>query len=190
MLRAVPLLAAAALLTVPALAQAQQDTTARATALHTIRTSGGYVNRIGAYRPWRDPSLAAAERVFGPASVRTLIDDSACRVDWRRLRLRILFANFGGDRPGETTCSPRGGNAQAFTVRGRGFRTWKGLRVGHRSDAILDRHPLAEFRQSSWWLRTAISPYGPGEQEFGVVRAIVSGGRVTAIKGWIGAAGD
>lgn len=154
----------------------------------TIRTSEGSVTRIGDYRPRRTPSLAAAERVFGPASSRSGGEGGdACDARWRRLRLRILFANFGG-RP---TCTE--GYAQSFTVRGRRFRTWKGLRVGARTSAIRKRHPSAEFRQGSWWLRTAVSPFGDGEgedAEYAVLKAVVADGRVRAFSGWIGAAGD
>lgn len=156
---------------------------------HTIRVSGGYVTRIGAFRPRRDPTIAAAERVFGPASTRRLIGGNGCRVDWKRLKLRIVFANFGGSGPGETTCSAHVGKSQSFTVRGRRFRTWKGLRVRHRSATIPRRHRAAEFRRKSWWLKTAVSPFGDGS-EYAVVRAIVADRRVRALKGWIGAAGE
>ena len=105
------------------------------------------------------------------------------------MRLRIYFANFGVTPPGETTCSSSVGQAQSFTVRGRRFRTWEGLRVGHRSDSILDRHHSAEFRGGTWWLRTAISPFGD-ESEYAVVEALVADGRVRILRGWIGAAGE
>jgi hypothetical protein len=36
---------------------------------------------------------------------------------------------------------------------------------------------------------TAVSPFGD-QSEYPVVNAIVSGGRVTALAGWIGAAGE
>jgi len=61
--------------------------------------------------------------------------------------------------------------------------------VGHRSETILDRHPYAEFRRGTWWLRTAVSPFGD-ESEYAVVEALVSRGRVRALRGWIGAAGE
>ena len=157
---------------------------------HTIRTSRGYVARIGAFRIRRDPTIGAAIRVFGQPTSRNLRSGGTCQVDWRRLRLRIYFENFGGTLPGQTTCSSSVGRAQSFTARGRSFRTWEGLRVGHRSETIPDRHHSAEFRRGAWWLRTAISPFGDGETEYAVVAAIVSGGRVRVLRGWIGAAGE
>jgi hypothetical protein len=156
---------------------------------YTIRTSQGYVARIGAFRPSREPTIAAAERVFGPTSSRKLLGNSACQVRWQRIRLRILFANFGGHGPGETTCSANVGRAQSFTARGRRFRTWQGLRVGQSSSQIAERHTAAEFRNGSWWLRTAVSPFGD-ESEYPVVEAFVRDGRVRAIAGWIGGAGE
>jgi hypothetical protein len=156
---------------------------------YTIRTSNGSVSRIGAFRIRRDATIRAAARIFGRPSTRKLRGDNECQVDWRRLRLRIYFANFGGHGPGETTCSSRVGLAQSFTARGRRFRTWGGLRVGDRSEMILDRHENAEFRRGTWWLRTAVSPFGD-ESEYAVVEALVGGGRVRVLRGWIGAAGE
>ena len=147
--------------------------------------------RIGTYRPRRDPTIAGAERVFGRSSQRELGRHGDCRVDWRRLGLRITFERLGGPDPGETRCAGNVGQAQWVTVRGRGFRTWKGLRVGHRSATIAERHPSARFVDHVWWLKTARSRDGGGfYEEYPVVTAIVNGGRVTMITGWIGAAGS
>ena len=179
----------ALVLLLPGTALAEPPIAEQTAARHTIRTSGGEVARIGAFRPRRDPTIAAAERVFGSSSSRKLTS-GACVVDWDRLRLRITFANFGGHGPGQTTCTSSVGKAQSFTVRGRRFRTWNGLRVRHRSDSILGRHPTAEFRDQSWWLRTAVSPFGPDETEYPVVNAVVRNGRVVALGGWIGSAGE
>ena len=154
-----------------------------------IRVSGGAVSRIGSFRIGREPTLARARRAFGAPSTTRELGNDACQVDWRRLRLRVLFANFGLPPAGQTICGPRGGSAQTFTARGRRVRTWRGLRVGDRSSTIPDRHPSAEFRQGTWWLRTATSPYGD-ESEYPVMRAVVRDGRVRALAGWIGAAGD
>lgn len=172
----------------PAADAADSQAIAAATS-YTIQTSDGAVARIGAFRPRRDPSIAAAQRVFGRASSLKLVR-YGCQGDWRRLRLRIYFANFGGTLPGQTICTPSVGNAQSFTIRGSRFRTWEGLRVGHRSETIPERHRSAEFVQGSWWLRRATSLIGEGETDYGVVRAITSQGRVRALGGWIGAAGD
>lgn len=154
----------------------------------TIRTSNGYVARIGAFRPSRNPLLSSAIRAFGMPSSRVL-NRGTCIARWRRLRLKIFFENFGGAPPGATTCTPSVGRAQSFVARGSRFRSWNGLRPGARSSTVQERHPDAEFRQGAWWLRTAISPFGDNE-EYGVVRALVGSGRVRALSGWIGGAGE
>jgi hypothetical protein len=163
--------------------------TAGAASSYTIETSRGFVARIGAFHPSRNPTIAAAQRVFGAPSSRKLTSDNSCLVEWRRLRLRITFANFGGHGPGQTTCSSSVGRAQSFTARGSRMRTWEGLRVGARSSTITERHHSAEFREGGWWLRTAVSPFGD-ESEYAVVSALVSQGRVNVLVGWIGAAGE
>jgi hypothetical protein len=157
-------------------------------ATSTIRTSKDAVTRIGAFQAADDATVGAAIRAFGTPSS-SKFEGEGCQVDWRRLKLRIYFANFGVVAPGETTCSPSVGKAQSFTVRGRSFRTWKGLRPGDRSAAVRERHPSARFRRGSWWLRTAKSRFG-SESRYPVVEALVSGGRVRVLRGWIGAAGE
>jgi hypothetical protein len=163
-------------------------------AAYTINVAGGrvggYVSSIGDFRPSGDASIAAAQRVFGSPSSRKLTTDNSCDVRWRRLRLRITFANFGLPGPGQTACSDSASNAQTFRTRGPRFRTWRGLRVGRREESISDRHPTAELRRGTWWLKTSISLYGD-DQEFPVVEAIVARtGRIRALRGWIGVAGD
>jgi hypothetical protein len=161
---------------------------------HTINVAGGsvggHVSSIGDFRPSSDPTIAAAKRVFGRPSSRTRTSDLSCDVRWSSLRLRITFTNFGGVPPGQTICGNRASKAQTFAVRGRRFPTWKGLRVGNREERVLERHPKAEFRRGRWWIKTTRSLVGGGD-EFPVVDATLnSAGRIKAIRGWIGAAGD
>lgn len=158
-----------------------------AAASYTIKPRDGYVVRIGPFRPRRDPSVGAAERAFGAPSSRRERGGSACVVRWSSIRLKILFVNLGA--PGESTCAADIGRAQSFAARGKRFVSWKGLRVGDRSSTIRDRHPVAERRRRGWWLRSAVSPFGDGSR-YAVVRAAVSGRRVSALTGWIGAAGE
>jgi hypothetical protein len=162
--------------------------TAGAASTFTIRTSPDAVTRIGTFQPRRDATVGAAVRAFGRPSSRKQVGEG-CQVDWRKLRLRIYFASFDAFAPGLTTCSSSVGLAQSFTVRGHRFRTWKGLRPGDPSSTVLDRHPNARFRRGSWWLRTADSRFG-SDSDFPVVEALVSGGRVGVLRGWVGAAGE
>ena len=162
--------------------------TAEASAAYTIRTKDGWVHRIGAL-PARSATLAHAIEFFGtPSRTRPIGDGSdACRVAWRRLRLRATFADFGtGD-----ACDPAHGRLQVATIRSRRhFRTWRGLRVGDRSSSIRRKHPRARFRRRTWWISSAISPYGEEGARIPTVEAIVSGGRVRVLRLWIGGAGD
>jgi hypothetical protein len=156
-------------------------------AAHTINVGRFSVSSIGDFRPSTDPSIPAAERVFGPASSRRQTSNESCVVRWKRLRLEILFVSFGG---GSSICSGSAGSAQRFQVRGKRFRTWHGLRVGQPERAVRRRHPAARLRQGTWWLKSAISPFGDPDVEFAVVDAKVRDGRVQVLRGWIGAAGD
>ena len=160
-----------------------------ASAAFTINVARFNVSSIGDFRPSRDATIPAAERVFGPASSRREVSDASCRVRWKRLGLEILFVSFSS--PGPSRCRGTVGLAQSFKVRGKRFRTWHGLRVGQREAAVQRRHPGAKFRKGAWWLKSAINPIGDPTEEFAVLDAkIGSNGRVRVMRGWIGAAGD
>jgi hypothetical protein len=155
----------------------------------TIVTREYYVSRIGTFRPAENPRLSAARRAFGrPTDVRRR--GGTCRVSWRRLRLRIDFENFGGAAPGETTCTPSVGRAQTFVARGTRFRTTKGLRVGQPSSEILEKHPDAVFADNFWTIVSARFPFGQSDEESPVLSALTSSGRVSALTGYIGGAGE
>ncbi len=162
---------------------------AQAATVHTIRTNGdGWITRIGELRTRTSPpTFEKARAAFGrPTEVAPLGGDSACRIVWRRLRLRTVFANFGGGR----ACAPSVGLFQSGTIRSRRFRTARGLRVGDRSSTIKQKHPGAVFRRNVWWIARAESPYGEEATEIPTIEAIVSGGRVRVLRLWVGGAGD
>jgi hypothetical protein len=155
----------------------------------TIRTNDGVITRIGTLRIFgRDAgTLARASAVFGrPSRVDPIGDGSdACRVAWRRLRLNATFANFGID----SACSPQGGRLQAATIRSPRFRTTRGVRVGTASSSIPIRHSSAQFVNGAWWIASTTPPFSD-EEEIATISAIVGGGRVRALKLWVGGAGD
>jgi hypothetical protein len=164
-------------------------------AAHTINVAGGnvggHVSSIGDFRPSSDATIAAAARVFGRPSSRTRTSNISCDVRWRRLRLKITFASFGGIPAGQTPCSDRATKAQTFRTRGRRFPTWRGLRVGNPEARVQELHPNARFRRGTWWIKTTRSLVGDPSSRFPVVEAVVNdAGRIRAIRGWIGAAGD
>jgi hypothetical protein len=155
----------------------------------TIVTRDYYVSRIGTFRPAENPRLSAAIRAFGrPTHVQR--KGHACQVSWRPLRLKILFENFGGAPAGQTTCTPTVGRAQSFVARGPRFRTTKGLRVGQSSSQIPERHPSAVFADGFWALVTAQFPFGSSDEESPVLSALTKDGRVSALAGYIGGAGE
>jgi hypothetical protein len=111
-------------------------------------------------------------------------------VSWRPLRLRIDFENFGGAPPGATTCTPSVGRAQSFVARGTRFRTTEGLRVSQRSSEILLKHPNAIFAKGFWAIVSARFPFGTSDEESPVLTALTRDGRVSALAGYIGGAGE
>jgi hypothetical protein len=155
----------------------------------TIVTRDYYVSRIGTFRPAKDPRLSAAKRAFGrPTQVH--LKGATCRVSWRPLRLRIHFENFGGASPGQTTCTPSVGRAQSFVASGARFRTTGGLRVKQPTSEILERHPDAVFADGFWAIVSAQFPFGSSDEESPVLSALPINGRVSALTGYIGGAGE
>lgn len=149
---------------------------------YTIRTDDGWVKRIGPFRPQSSGTPGHAKAVFGtPSSVSS--EGNVCHIEWRRLRFRTVFANFGLG----SACTL--GSLQSATIRSSQFRTRRGIRVGSRSSAIPGRHRNAEFRGSSWWIASVHLPYGVGREQ-PTIRALVRNGRVYALKLWVGAAGE
>jgi hypothetical protein len=151
---------------------------------YTIRTDGGWIKRIGPFRPHGigrgSPADAAA--VFGaPSAVSPL--SYGCRIDWRHLRFRAVFANFGGGSRCEDA------SLQEATIRSSRFRTTRGIRVGSRSEVIPEKHSNAEFKESAWWIASVYLPYGVGHEQ-PTIRALVRNGKVHSLKLWVGAAGE
>jgi hypothetical protein len=156
------------------------------TATLTIATRDAFVTQIGTFRPAQNPRLSAAIRAFGRPSTRRG-RGSACTVRWRRLGLKIVFANFGA--PGASTCRPSVGRAQSFVATGGAFATQTGLRPGQPSAQIRSLYPDARFERGAWTLVSAENPIGDGTER-PVLRAFSRGGQVASLAGWIGGAGD
>jgi hypothetical protein len=173
---------AALLLAVPAAAHAQSDTI-------SVRGSAkefGRVLSIGDFKPERNPRYAAAVRAFGePGSERSRSGGSACIVNWPRVGVRIVFANFGLG----SACDRDLGRSQSARAYGDGWRTKKGLRVGARLRRLRRLYPRASRHRRNWWLATGVSLIGP-RHRYPVLAATVRDGRVRSFRLWIGAAGD
>jgi hypothetical protein len=159
---------------------------------YTIEARGsargfGEVRAIGDFKPSRDPTLAAAIDAYGaPGSMRSLFGGNGCRVAWP-FGVTVTFANFGTG----SACDPELGRAQRAAVRGRvAWHTAKGLHIGDGLRRLRQSYPGARAHGSSWWLVTAVSPFGPSGHRYPVLAAVVRDGQVRSFKLEIGAAGD
>jgi hypothetical protein len=153
----------------------------------TVVVRDAFVTRIGTFRPAENPRLSAAIHAFGRPSSRRARGNSACTVRWRRLGLKIVFANFGA--PGLSACARSVGRAQSFVAGGARFTTVAGLRPGQPSGQIRTLYPDASFERGAWTLVSAVNPFGDGT-ESPVLWAFTRGGKVASLAGWIGGAGE
>ena len=163
---------------------------AAATTQRTIRWANGKVTHIGAMKTNGSPTLTRAIRAFGTPSRRRLSGRAVCIVDWNGLGLRANFVNLGLTPRGKTTCSAGVGKLQTATIRGTGFQTRRGLKVGDSTARLRELHPGARLRDRSWWLATAPNPFGESGDRMAIVRANTKAGKVSNFVLWIGAAGE
>lgn len=151
-----------------------------ATGDFVVANRGFGVTILGPMRPRTDATKQAAIRAFGSAYRVT----ARCRYTWPAIGLSIQMTSFGGGDP----CA----YAQLLTISGpasRGWRTVRGLRVGASVATLRRLYPQARQRGALWTLTAARSPYADN-QVVAVIWAVTVRGRVTAIRGWIGGAGD
>lgn len=149
------------------------------------QTTLGEVRAIGDFKPARNPTLAAAIRVYGrPSSKRG--GGEICRVRWAPLGVRIKFQNFGA----VDSCQPRNGRAQKAVIDGnRPWRTGKGLRLGDSDGRVVDLYPRARRTARGFRLVEAVLPFG-SPQRYAVLGARMATERVSTFTLFIGAAGD
>jgi hypothetical protein len=175
---------------VAALAVSLVATSSAAAAPFTINVRGsadafGRVLAIGDFKPERDPTVGAALDAFGEPSSQRRLGNTACKLAWHGHGVKILFANFGGGG----ACQEDLGRSQTARAYGDRWRTVKGLRVGARLGRLRRVYPSATQHGRSWWLVTAVSPFGETHR-YPVLAATVRGGRVGSFALIIGAAGD
>ena len=60
------------------------------------KRSLGKVTAIGDFHPQRDPTLQAANNMFGPPTKIVRTSDVSCRVLYGAIGLRFAFVNLGG----------------------------------------------------------------------------------------------
>lgn len=162
-----------------------------ASAAFTIRTNDGRITRIGAMKTTgvNGGRVMDATAAFGPASRIAPIGNSnseACRIDWSALKLRAVFANFGGADP----CGAQTGRLQRMTTRSRRFRTQRDLRVGDPSSTIKEKYPNAKFAANVWVVMTAEYEIGADPGPIPTIEATVKGGRIEVLRLYTYSAGD
>jgi hypothetical protein len=149
-------------------------------------TGLGEVRAIGDFRPERDPTLHAANGVFGPPTKVVRTSDVSCRVLYGGIGLRFAFMNLGGGGP----CDPdltKSQVARAFDTR---WRTGRGLGIGDPIRRLWRLYPGATRHGRSWWLVKGMNIIGVGNNPYPVLRATMKGGRVGSFALSIGAAGE
>jgi hypothetical protein len=121
--------------------------------------------RIAGFRVRANGTLGGAIRAFGaPASKRRVFPTrEGCRVVWRRLGVRILFYNLGGNDP----CSRRYGYFNNARIDGTRWRTGRGLTIRQSVERLRDLYPRARYHRggpygSGWWLVVRRSVIGIG----------------------------
>ena len=163
---------------------------ATASGAYVVRTQDFRVIKVGPLKTKRAASVGKAIRVFGDPDSRTTNRYGTCRVRWDRLGLVMYFENFGGVPEGESTCSNRWGYAQSFKATGARFESTGGVGAGTPSAKVPRMHPGATRHGRAWWLESAVFPFGASDDPAPVLRAPVRGGRVSALTGYIGGAGE
>jgi hypothetical protein len=150
------------------------------------KRSLGKVTAIGDFHPQRDPTLQAANSVFGPPTTIVRTSDVSCRVVYGAIGLRFAFVNLGGGGG----CNPpftKSQVARAFDPR---WHTGKGLQIGDRQRKLRRLYPGATRHGRSWWLVRGRNIFGVGQRPYGVLRATMKGRRVNSFALRIGAAGE
>lgn len=103
---------------------------------------------------------------------------------------RFAFVSFGDvERPGQL-------QLQYATLTGRRWVTGKGVRVGSTLTRIKQRYGNQAYkvpdplRKGTWWRLAGHCGYPLVDGPVNVIEARITGGRVSALMVWIGAAGD
>ena len=154
---------------------------------YTLRAKGstngpGEVTAVGGFKPTVDAGTEAAIRVFGQPTSRKKAKTS-CQLGWKKIGLRILFANFGGGD------SCKLGKSQTVSAFGEKWHTANGLKVGSSVATLRKRYPKAEQTGNTYRLVGAKQVYGNGLR-YSVLAAKTDGRKVTSFRLFAGAAGE
>ena len=138
--------------------------TAWAAGSSTVIRTNATMQRLGAWRIDRSPTLGAAKRTFGaPSSCRRIRLEDGSIVRWNRLGVRVVTATLGAIPSGKTPCTYDRMPVSVVTVTGRMWRTSFGLSVGDSEARLRRLYPRAIFHpesrgesspRNSYWLVT------------------------------------
>jgi hypothetical protein len=161
----------------------------------TVRHDARKIISIGGLRVSGVTGGAARARFGEPSNVRELFGGTSCVVEWRPIGLAIVF----GDLSGANEACGGGGRVDTFSIHGAAaqqrWRTQTGLRIGAASSRVPHLYPRARRHGSAWWLITERSFLGgncspPAGCRFAVLRAVVTRGRISSIRGVVGGSGE
>jgi hypothetical protein len=144
-----------------------------------IANHGYGVTVLGPMRPRVDAKMATAIRLFGA----DFLAPAGCRFIWPAIGLMARGANFGRGDPCEFV--------QYVTITGlrsHRWRTVRGLRVGNSLGRLRALYPRTTHHGLNWTLTRARSPFT--RRASAVIWAIIRGGRVVALRAWVGGAGE
>ncbi len=133
-----------------------------------------------------DPTMAEAIRALGqPSSCRILPVTKFASASWRSLGLRMVFGTYGGTSRGDDCHAPKEVFLSSAEIRGGGWRTTEGLRIGDSTSRLMKLYPYA-FRHAGpygqpggFWLVVRTTPV-PDFHAYPALLAKSAGQKVTS----------
>lgn len=149
-----------------------------------IHANNSGVLGLGHFHPKRNPTVGAAVSAFGrPSARRPRYQGEGCEVFWRRIGLKLYFANYGGGGH-RAACEARKGVAKSAVIRGPRGRRWqtsRGLRLGNSLERLESLYPNAVEYEGAYWLAVGYTPIGEGGS-YPVLAASIRGGEVSGLE--------
>jgi hypothetical protein len=133
-------------------------------------------DQLGSLRLSAQTSPSTVTDAFGASLGTVRAYGEFCARKWG-FGLTITFANFVGQDPCGSDQGPDTSRLLSATMRGRRWRTPRGLQIGNEIARIHQLYPQAQRHGSSYWLLAKRSQYGNMEAS---LAAIVWGGHIHA----------
>jgi len=133
---------------------------------------------LGGYKASQSASMRSAVAFFGAPSREIDRSGGGCVSVWSSLGVTITFENIYDPA---ASCASQRGLPNVARMRGRRWRTERGLRVGDPIAKLRRRYPTATFHGGEWWLITTHANLG-SPHYYPVLAAEVHAGRVRAFR--------